>query len=213
MTMIQQYSLSKNLQLLLQIHHINESELARQIDLPRQTINKIITGTVSDPKSTTLIKIANFFNISVDQLLGNSSSIFTHHKNFNSILSVPVLQDINLKSFETLSIMNKDTKNFIKIEIEQKNETIFAIILEDDSMFPKFEKGTILIFALNNIIHDNTYSFVYSKKNKIFLFRKIVHKENEIVLLPLNPNFPVITLEKNDKIIGKLIKSIIEYNS
>lgn len=207
-------TISRNLQLLLELHNINESELARHINLPRQTINKIITGIVSDPKSTTLLKIAHFFNISVDQLLGNPPSIYNHHNN-PMVLSVPILQDVTLNLFETLFSIdnNKNIQKFIQIETATKeDEIIFAINLEDNSMFPKFKKGVMLIFSKNEVAHDKAFVFAYVKRNDVFLFRQMVCKDNHTMLLPLNVNFPIITLEKEDKIIGKLIKIIKDFD-
>ena len=61
-----QLSISEILSNLLQINNITEYELANKINIPRQTINKIINKKTIDPKSSTLLKIAEFFNVSID---------------------------------------------------------------------------------------------------------------------------------------------------
>lgn len=55
---------------LLEQAHLNEAELARRTNLPKATINRITSGRTPDPRSSTLIPIAEYFHISVDQLMG-----------------------------------------------------------------------------------------------------------------------------------------------
>ena len=46
------------------------SDLARQLHLPAPTINRILSGQVTDPRASTLILLADYFDVSIDQLLG-----------------------------------------------------------------------------------------------------------------------------------------------
>src|SRR5579863_2694446 len=49
---------------------ISESELARQVDLPQTTINRLLLGGTSDPRANTLKPIADFFGVTIGQLCG-----------------------------------------------------------------------------------------------------------------------------------------------
>ncbi len=49
---------------------LTESELARKINVPRATINRLVSGRTPDPRASTLNSIAEYFNVSVDQLIG-----------------------------------------------------------------------------------------------------------------------------------------------
>ncbi len=59
---------NKNIQFLTKSTKINQNQLAIKLGLTRQTINKLMNQT-TDPRASTLIKIAEIYNISIDSLL------------------------------------------------------------------------------------------------------------------------------------------------
>lgn len=63
--------LQENLQLLMRERQIaSGAALARHLDLPAQSINRIISGQVRDPRISMLILLADFFCVTIDYLLG-----------------------------------------------------------------------------------------------------------------------------------------------
>lgn len=63
--------LRQNLQRLMVNHQIRSgSDLARQLGIPAPSVNRILSGQVTDPRISTIILLANYFDTSVDQLLG-----------------------------------------------------------------------------------------------------------------------------------------------
>jgi len=46
------------------------SHLARELKIPPPTINRIIAGQVLDPRCSTLVLLADYFDVSIDQLVG-----------------------------------------------------------------------------------------------------------------------------------------------
>src|SRR5262245_36087993 len=46
------------------------SELAGHVGLPSQTINRLLSGFVQDPRTSTLSNVADYFGITIDQLIG-----------------------------------------------------------------------------------------------------------------------------------------------
>lgn len=64
-------TISEILLTLIKTTEITEAHLAKIIGMPRATINKIATGKIVNPRSSTLNLIAKYFNITIDQLVGN----------------------------------------------------------------------------------------------------------------------------------------------
>lgn len=62
-------NLPNNILHLMQKRKISESELARAIMLPYNTVKRITTGETTDPKISTLSLIADFFGVGIDTLL------------------------------------------------------------------------------------------------------------------------------------------------
>jgi len=62
--------LSERLRELLKIHNMSKETLAEKCDLPLETIRNIYYGKTTDPKVSTVMKIAKVFNLSVNCLMG-----------------------------------------------------------------------------------------------------------------------------------------------
>lgn len=63
----------KNLKALRLSKNLSQQQLALRLDLSQQTIYKY-ENQITEPDIATLIKLANFFNTSVDYLIGNTDN-------------------------------------------------------------------------------------------------------------------------------------------
>ena len=63
----------KNLKALRLSKKLSQQQLALRLDLSQQTIYKYENG-ITEPDIATLIKLANYFNTSVDYLIGNTNN-------------------------------------------------------------------------------------------------------------------------------------------
>ena len=63
-------NLSTNIRLLLNKKQISENELARRTGVAQQIINRMLSGENQNPKLATLIPLANYFMVSLNQLIG-----------------------------------------------------------------------------------------------------------------------------------------------
>ena len=63
----------KNLKDLRLSKKLSQQQLALRLDLSQQTIYKYENG-ITEPDIATLIKLANYFNTSVDYLIGNTNN-------------------------------------------------------------------------------------------------------------------------------------------
>lgn len=93
----------------------------------------------------------------------------------------------------------------------QINKYKFACIVQDNIMYPKFEKGNIII-----VLEDDKYSngddVLVSINNETPIIRKILYKENLIILQTYNDiNKTEIYPKEEVKILGKIIE--VRYNS
>ena len=56
---------------LIREQQITVSELARRTQIGQPVIHRLISGVTLDPKVSTLSALANYFNISINQLIGD----------------------------------------------------------------------------------------------------------------------------------------------
>lgn len=65
--------LSDVLKRLLQDNSLTANKLAVTLCIPTPTIHRLVTGEVQDPRLSTLTAIADYFDITIEQLVGRKS--------------------------------------------------------------------------------------------------------------------------------------------
>ncbi len=186
---------------------ISESELARKVNLPRATINRLTSGKTPDPRASTLNAIAEYFDISLDQLLGKQPLSELNNAHPYSDISIPVL------SWEEAKIWEKRSNKSIYqdwITINPLTETgKFALKVNGDAMTPKFSENTLLIIDPDKVPKNRDYVIAFIRKTDEILFRQLIIDGNHKILKPINEIFPCITMEKNDILIGTVTQGRI----
>lgn len=203
-------SLSEILRGLISESGISEAELARKIKIPTATLNKLKTGKIDDPRSSTLKIIANYFNLSIDQLLGNAP--VAKNKTVSQ-LHVPMLSydqavETDIKS---LSISNhKDWVSFDASSYSSK-QNLFALRATGSAMTPVFDEGTVIIIDREADVTNFRYVLVYLADSGSTVLRQILLDGNVKIIKPINSAFEAIKLTAADVIIGVVIYSIRKY--
>lgn len=189
--------------------NLSGTELARRVELPSATVNRLITGTVQDPRISTLKAIAKYFNISFDQLLGYSplpKQFNLAHNRFAYSFQMPV--------FELNQIHNKLDKDDAagsrltwQSNDNYEQNDLFAIKLEQANFEPTFLKGSTLIANKNLAPQINDYVLV-SIQGKEATIRRYYTESAETYLYPLRSELPVINAEQETvKILGVILES------
>lgn len=191
---------------------IKAADLARELDIPRPTIHRLLTGKSKRPHESSLIPIANFFSISVPQLLGEEPLFKTTNEALNP---QPALSKVNLIPLISWASLN-DLKNALINAQQQITVTkdisgnCFATLMHDSSMEPLFPKNTILIFDPELTPKDRSFVLVHLHETNLPIFRQILIDADHKYLKPLNPDlhdFKMRTLSKKDVILGCLMES------
>ena len=61
--------LAQNLKFLIQQKNISEAELSRRCGVTQPMINRIVNGKTDNPQLKTMLRICNYFNINLTQLV------------------------------------------------------------------------------------------------------------------------------------------------
>ncbi len=101
----------KNLKKLRKDNKVSQQKLADEIGVSQQSINKYENHNI-EPDIDTLIKISNFFNTSVDYLIGNTE--------INRVIENVYEYDLNDEEKNLI-------ENYRKLLTEQKN-AIYSVI-------------------------------------------------------------------------------------
>ncbi len=207
-------AIGKILSVLLEKTQITEAHLARMIGMPRATINKIHSGKILDPKSSTLNLIANYFGITVDQLIGNTPLLSNNVKKF---IHIPVInpQDLIFPQhiFNKINFTNHNNWMLFGDQNRLNNNSIsiFATILKSDAMLPYFDDKTTLIIDRLLPIINRKYVLAYIMNNNEVVLRQIFIDGSKQILKPLNQKFETLEITASDRIIGTLVQTKKEF--
>ncbi|MCE3232808.1 MAG: peptidase S24-like domain protein [Rickettsiaceae bacterium] len=201
------------LKTLIEKNHISEAELARQTDIPRATINRLVSGRTPDPRASTLNAIANYFDITVDQLLGNqplpkesTKATATNNR------YIPVIRIQEASNWEKLVELYSDQEYPDTIQSDETTEAgQFAIRVKGEAMCPQFQENTILIIDPFKEQQNRDFVIAHIQKNDETIFRQLIIDSKCRILRPINSMFPSIELGATDKIIGTIIQTRKSY--
>lgn len=205
-------TLADNLKYLILRRHINESELARLTSVSQPVIHRLANGNTKNPNIDTLRPLARFFNISIDQLIGEKAlPLFGDSKNERRLspkwTEVPIISwEMALNWQNTTNELHK--KKFLRLDGNFSDDT-YILVIEDSTMEPVFSKGAYIIIEPSLSPIDRDYVVVLLKEQKKPIFRQIFFSGSEVFLKSPNPDFNTIQPIKNYKILGVAVQSQI----
>ncbi|HVV67683.1 MAG TPA: S24 family peptidase [Patescibacteria group bacterium] len=203
--------ISKVLKILMFKKNINTTQLARDLDLPQQTLQRIVSGTSPNPHIKNLKPIADFFNISLEQLRGEQPL-----PEFISDINLPnptksKARQLPKVFWEDIEIYLNNPEKYkyestIFVDDSAGNKT-FALTLGDSSMEPYFPINCLLILNQEKNPKDRSFVLMKIGDSKTYLFRQLLIDGEYKYLKALNPDlsaFPMRFLGENDEIIATM---------
>lgn len=206
-------TIASSLRSLMQLSGINECELSRRTGIPQPTLHKILSGKTNDPRASTLRALADYFNISIEELI-SGAGIST------------IKQSSNPTNTQSIAIISwsecLDANNFIKkitpanwnhwIVSEFISHSAYALISKP-SMELRFPKGTTLIIDPEVTATDGDLVIAHYPKTQEATLRELSNDGPSKLLLPVHPNGAPNSLDDNIRILGVLIKSVFSFHS
>ncbi|MEM1244641.1 MAG: LexA family transcriptional regulator [Pseudomonadota bacterium] len=197
---------------------LKTAQLARKINVPQQTLQRIVSGVSPRPHPSTLLPIAKHFSITVEQLKGEEPIpsleqplLQTAHKSKMHtipLVSWEVLQDRGTTpAHELASITMIQTDAKISVEA-------IALKVNDASMEPIFPEGTTIVVDPQKEVKDRRYVVAYLKASHQVVFRQLLINAGERYLKPMSPDFNQFSLGKlsaDDEIIGVLAQAKVDF--
>lgn len=146
------FSVSEVLKYLMQdIGNISEGELSRRTGVPQPTIHRILSGKTPNPRLDSVKPLADFFNLSIDQLLARDSLPKdripgTFVTDIVKQKRVPALTWEEMLHWPDSLNRPEFKKNRLWLTADSEVGVFsFAFQIQDVRFFPEFKKGTWLI--------------------------------------------------------------------
>lgn len=162
-----------------------------------------------------LINCANYFNVSIDYLLGNSDVSTTDSESFapriaEDVTLFPVIGDI-AAGFEHIAI---ESWTGATVEIPnsylkgRKKEDFIVLKVTGSSMFPEYREGDlVLILKQPSLDYSGQVgAVIYNDECATLKKVEFIANEEWVRLVPINPNYEPVFIKGEDlshfKIIG-----------
>jgi len=194
-------------------------DLARKLGIPQPTMHRIVTGKSPNPHKSNLEPLAEYFDVTVEQLKGEeplpidlwSDSLLPTKK--VETLQIPI---IAWEQLSELEIPIKQPSDHFLIIAPHLNPNCFATYMNDSSMEPQFEKGTTLIIDPDKPFKDRGFILILLDEDNTLVFRQVLIDANYKYLKSLHPDlstFPMRVVEDDDKIFGTLVEARRNYDA
>ncbi|MBP9742028.1 MAG: helix-turn-helix transcriptional regulator [Burkholderiales bacterium] len=188
-------SLANRLNYLMIKLTVSNTALARSLDMPIQTIQKIRTGVNENPTLSTLRAIAKYFKITVSQLIGDQPLLGN---------GVPILSMEQALTWEDF-VTNNTGERFLKPI--NPNKKLFAIVVDSDN-YVNFAKEEVLLIDPMQHIFKNCYVLVNKIDHKDPTIKKIIEEDGVFYLKSLIAGMnSVILLDNEYPILGVIVAS------
>ena len=186
---------------------LSELALAKITGITQPAIHRILSGETENPKIQSIIPIAQYFHISVGQLLGLEPLDLP--LNFE-LTGLKNLVTIPLRSLAQVADISRGMPASDKVHIFTDallGENAFSVVVEDSTMRPLFVENTRIIVDPTRTCSDLDYVICLKHGDKSATFKQLLCDGERQFLKPLNKDFHVQELQRDDVIIGKVVQS------
>lgn len=209
--------LSTTLIKLMKAQGISEGELSRRTEVAQSQINRIKKGQIENPGIESLMRISNYFSISIDQLIGEATipcmALHKHSRQHFGWNAVPFLQWTQILDFiESKQSADWEGLPHIAADVPASQIKLFALKMPDTSMEPKFSPNTILIFEHGGHAEDGKFVLIKHHNKNIPVLREIFLNGETVYASCINPKFEGYKeLDQQDIIVATLVQSRYDF--
>lgn len=191
---------------------MSESALARAVNLPKATIHRVLSGSTPDPRAGTLLPIAQYFNITIEQLMGISQLPSDSPLEIVDSVNAIDMPFISFDKLRSWSIGSYEPDKFYKITSFGNNpidNNCFITQINSDEMAPLFSNKTFLIVRKKTIIRNDDIVIIFNPADDQVLIRKYVQLKGDDYLISSNQLYNIIEYNNEFQLIGIVIEGRI----
>lgn len=173
---------AESLKLLRKENGLTQQQFAQKFNISNGTIAMWETGK-REPDFSTVQRIADFFDVSVDHVLGRPSA------NSTNPIRVPVLGTIPagvpLEAIEDILDWEE-----LPPEMGRGGKEYFGLQVKGDSMYPDFLDGDVVILEKLPCCESGDVCAVFVNGYEATLKKVKLDEDGSVTLKPRNPEYP-----------------------
>ncbi len=183
---------------------LTQRKLAEILNLDDSSISMYERGKTSPPDDIK-IKLANFFGVSVDYLLGISNNRDKDTSLPKSIDTVPVGKLLQIPIIGTIKagpggIAYEELLGYEMVDAElfKGCENCFFLRVKGNSMEPLLLEGDLVLIRRQPDVPSNSLAAVIINGEEAMI-KKVIKKEKEIILQSINPEYEPVVIKEGDE--------------
>ena len=170
---------------------MSQRELAQKLFVSQQAVAKWERGDAT-PNPETVVKIAEIFEVSTDELLGKAAN-GTAAKGLRIAVLGSIPAGIPVEAVEEILDWEE-----IPPEWAAGGREYFGLKVKGDSMYPKYLDGDTVILRRQNYCDTRDDCAVMVNGDSSTLKQVILHEDGSMEIRPLNPSYPPRTFTPED---------------
>lgn len=193
---------------------LSENAFEKTVGLAQGSI-KNWKNNKSKPSLDAISKIADYFNVSVDYLLGKTAT------NIYPVEAITVFEELGtIKAGYDGGVDECPTGRKIEIPTSylhgRPKTDYFTLRVKGDSMYPVFVDGDTLLCLRTDSVDSGTYAVILYDGDEATVKKvNYVQGEDWLELVPVNPMYPTKRIEGADlaqcRVLGKVVSSIRQF--
>ncbi len=201
------HTLNNTLEYLIKKWGININQLHKHTGIPLSTLKRLKLNQENNPTLASLAPIANYFSVSLDQLIGREALPKKNNKQTNGLM-VPLMR------WKDIINTPKDrcylAFSSLLIRDITLNENSYALVIKDNNT-NNFLAGSLLVIDPSLKGRNRDFIIIHKKgMPKPQLMQKIIY-ENKVYLKNLNTESEIIKFSDLYKILGVVIQIRMNY--
>jgi len=196
---------AKRLSELINNSNYTLDKIEENVGKTNATISRYASGEIKGVKRSTIVKLANFFNVSPAWLAGEDKKL---GNTLNDKRVFPLLGTVKA-GYDYLA--SENIIGYVTIDKKLADpENYFALKIVGDSMQPVMYEDDIIIVHRQSDVESGQIAIVLVDGEEGTV-KKVIKYDNYIELVAFNSYYPPRKLSKNDnfKIIGKVVEARI----
>lgn len=184
---------------------LNQSDLGKYLGITSQAIG-LYENEKRDIPTNYIIKLSEFFDVSVDYLLGKSDIRASKPSPAVVLVYGTIPAGIPMEMIEDII----DTEE-IDASMLKGGKQYFGLRIKGNSMYPDYLDNDTIILEKVEDVESGSDAVVMVNGND-GTFKRVFKNENGIILQPLNPEFqPIVyTNEQIEKLPIRVIGKVVE---
>lgn len=197
--------LSKRIKEIRKERGLTQTDLANQFGVTQQAVAKW-ESSLSTPDYITITKLAEFFDISADYLLGLSDSFYPK----NSFSAVKIIGTVKagydfFADQEELGVAPASVMDA---------EAYRYLVVRGDSMAPFIRDGDLALVRIQQTLRNGDLGVLIYKDGEATL-KKYYHTDGTVLLKPFNSEYETLSIKGHDLndliVFGKVIETTTKW--